>query len=750
MSKKSRAKAATWAKAPTASRPLSPREPSAFLARWGTLFASGIVVLAALAAYHNSFSGPFILDDRLAIADNPSIRHFWSALSPPPDASTGGRPLLNLTFALNYALGRMDVWGYHVFNLLIHTLAGLTLFGLVRRTLASRLATRGFQISNLKSKTVEGPATAQSEILNLRFEMPEATLLALAVAVIWTVHPLQTEAVTYISQRAESLMGLFYLLTLYCFVRFTDETGERQQARGERSEHGSPPNSAVQSFSSSVLSWRLASIFFCFLGATTKEIIVTAPVMVLLYDRTFVAGSFREAWRQRWRYYLGLAATWLLLARLMTGLTQRGVGFGDTVNWWNYALTSCRSVGLYLKLAIWPHPLVFDYGTNTIVVQHAAEIAPYALLLAVLLAGTAIALWRWPVVGFAGVWLFLILAPTSSVVPVILSPMAEHRMYLPLASVVAFVVLGLYRLMGRRSLILFAAIAVGLGWLSVRRNEDYRSEVAMLSDTAAKCPDNERVRYNYGLALSHIAGRERDAIAEYQAALRIDPDYVDAHNNLGNALSQIPGRLPDAMAEYQAALRINPNSAEAHNNLGNALSQIPGRLPDAMAEYQAALRINPDYADAHYDFGKALSQIPGRLPDAMAEYQAALRINPDYAAAHNNLGNALLQIPGRLPEAMAEYQAALRIDPDYADAHYNLGVSLSQIPGRSPDAMAEYQAVLRINPDDADAHYNLGRLLIDIPGRRQDAIFHFEAALRIRPDFVQARETLNQLQKSEQ
>jgi tetratricopeptide (TPR) repeat protein len=719
--------------------------------------ASGIIVLAALAAYHNSFSGPSILDDRLAIADNPSIRHFWSALSPPPDASTGGRPLLNLTFALNYALGRMDVWGYHAFNLLIHTLAGLTLFGIVRRTLASRLATRGFQISNLKSKIVESPATAQSEISNLRFEMPQATLLALAVAVIWVVHPLQTEAVTYISQRAESLMGLFYLLTLYYFVRGVEVEKSRVQSpesRGERHSRAESRELRVESehsvfrpLASSL--WSLASICCCFLGVMSKEVIVTAPVMVLLYDRTFVAGSFREAWRQRWRYYLGLAATWLLLARLMTGLTQRGVGFDHTVKWWNYALTSCRSVMLYLKLAIWPHPLVFDYGTNNIVVQHAIEIAPYALLLAGLLVGTAIALWRWPVVGFAGAWLFLILAPTSSVVPVALSPMAEHRMYLSLASVVALVVLGLYRLMGRRSLILFAAVAGGLGWLSVRRNEDYRSEVAMLSDTAAKCPDNERVHYNYGLALSHIAGRERDAIAEYQAALRIDPDYVDAHNNLGNALSQISGRLPDAIAEYQAALRVNPDSAEAHNNLGNALSQIPGRLPDAMAEYQAALRINPDYADAHYDLGKSLSQIPGRLPDAMAEYRATLRIDPDYAAAHNNMGNSLLQIPGRLPDAIAEYQAALRIDPDYADAHYNLGVSLSQIPGRSPDAMAEYQAALRINPDDADAHYNLGRLLMNIPGRNQDAISHLEAALRIRPDFVQAREILNQLQKSQ-
>jgi tetratricopeptide (TPR) repeat protein len=346
--------------------------------------------------------------------------------------------------------------------------------------------------------------------------------------------------------------------------------------------------------------------------------------MVLLYDRTFVAGSFREAWRQRWRYYLGLAGTWLLLARLMIGLNQRGVGFSHEVTWWNYALTSCRSVGLYLKLAVWPHPLVFDYGTNTIVVQHAAEIAPYALLLAVLLVGTAIALWRWPVAGFAGAWLFLILAPTSSVVPVILSPIAEHRMYLSLASVVALVVLGLYRLMGRRSLILFAAIAVGLSCLTVQRNKDYSTIVSIWSDTITKRPGNERAHLNLGLALSRTPDRMPDAIAVYQAELAIKPDFAEAHCNLGNALSQIPGRLLDAVPEYEAALRIKPDYLEAHLNLGSALAKIPGRLQDAITQYEEVLRINPAFSAAHFNLGMILMDIPGRQQEAIDHLKAAV------------------------------------------------------------------------------------------------------------------------------
>ncbi len=710
------------------------------------LLACGLIVLAALAAYHNSFSGPFILDDPVAIRDNPSIQHFGTALSPPADSTAGGRPLLNLTFALNYALGGMNVWGYHAFNLLVHTLAGLTLFGLVRRTLASRLATRGFQISDFKSKIVEGTAAAQSEISNPRSEIiADATPLALAIAIIWVVHPLQTEAVTYISQRAESLMGLFYLLTVYCFIRSQESGARSQEIEHQQSERGAPPNSAF-SFQHSVLSWSLASVFSCLLGSMCKEIIVTAPVMVLLYDRTFVAGSFREAWRLRWRYYLGLACTWLLLARLMigTGLDQRAVGFDQGVTWWSYALTSCRSVVLYLKLAIWPHPLVFDYGTN--VIQQLTEAAPYALVLVVLLATVLIA-WRYrPVIGFAGAWFFVILAPASSMIPVTGQPMAEHRMYLPLAAVVVLVVLGLYRLAGRRSLMLCAAAAVGLGCITVQRNQDYKSELAIWSDTAAKCPDNERAHSNLGNLLLNLPGRLPDAIVHYEAVVRSNPGSAEMHFILGNALLRMPGRLPDAIAQYEAALRIKPGYAEAHKNLGTALLKMPGRLPDGIAQYETALRLKPDYAEAHFNLGNALRDVPGRLPDAIAQYEAALRIDPISVETHVNLGTALLKIPGRTPDAIDQFQAALRIDPDLVEAHNDLGNALFRLPGQLPDAIAQYEAALRLSQDSVSAHFNLGTALLKVPGRQSDAIDQFKAALRLKPDLKPAQDMLDQLE----
>jgi tetratricopeptide (TPR) repeat protein len=714
---------ATGAKASMSSAVPSSPEPDAFLARWGILLAGVIIVFAALAAYHNSFSGPFIFDDQSAITDNSSIRQLGSALSPSSQATTYGRLVLNLTFALNYASGGMNVWGYHAFNLLVHMLAGLTLFGIVRRTLHER-----------STFNIQHP-TSKSDGLSPTDALP----LALAVAVIWVVHPLQTEAVTYISQRAESLMGLFYLLTLYCFVRGTDETGERQQARGERTEDtkstsGSqrPVRRSLGEGGSTLSSrlWLFASIIACLLGVMSKEVIVTAPVMVLLYDRTFIAGSFRRAWQQRWRYYSGLAGLWLFLVRVMPSWRQHSVGFGQGVSWWNYALTSCRSVVLYLKLAIWPHPLVLDYGTD--VIRHATLAVPYALVLAVLIAGTVVALRRWPAAGFAGAWFFVILAPASSVVPIAQQPMAEHRMYLSLAAVVVLAVLGLHRWIGRRSLILFAAIAVGLGWLGVRRNEDYHSALAIWEDTAEKCPGNARAHYNVGIFLMSL-GRPQEAIAEYETAIRINPDYAEAHNNLGAALVQMPDRLPEAISHYETAIRIEPGNVEAHDNLGKALATIPGQLPEAIVQYETALRIDPDHAETHYNLGMALATIPGRLDEAISEYKAALQIKPDYAEAHNNLGIILATIPGRLPEAISEYEAALQIRPDLAQANNNLGIILAAIPGRLPEAITHYEAALKINPGSVAAHYNLGNALLE-QGHYDAACEQFKAALQIKPD----------------
>ena len=576
-----------------------------------------LIVLATLAAYANSFSGALVYDDRASITENESIRHLWPlgpVLSPPAESGTGGRPFANLTFALSYALSGLQPWGHHLLNVLTHTLAALTLFGVVRRTLLQ-------------------PA------LRTRFGA-DALPLAAAIAALWAVHPLGTQVVTYLSQRTESLMALCYLLTLYCFIR------------GATARPGL---------------WHPLAVAACLLGVLSKEVIATAPLLVLLYDRTFVAGSFAGALRARWKLYAALAATWLPLAFLLIGVRDRGVGYGLGIPWFDYALTECRAVLLYLKLGVWPYPLIFDRGID--LVKTTASAAPFALGLAALLGATVWALRLRPVLGFAGAWFFLILAPTSSVVPVIQQPVAENRPYLPLAAVVSLGVLLLHTRTGRRAtLVVCAAVAAVCVVATARRNRDFASEISLWSDTVEKMPRNARAHYNLGVPLD-FAGRRPEAIARYKAAIALDPAYASAHANLGNALTE-EGRPADAIPHLATAVRLQPTHANAHYNYGNALLHT-ARPGDAIGHYQASLRLDPLQPKARNNLGIALLQT-NRALDAITEFERAIALKPDFADPLNNLAVALSQL-GRLPEAIAACEAALRIKPDYADARDNLG-----------------------------------------------------------------------------
>ena len=656
----------------------------------GQKFIPLLVIAAGLLAYHNSFTGPFIFDDTGSIQQNPTIRHLWpiwQSLSPPRwgGLTVEGRPLINLSLAVNYAIGGTEVWGYHALNLAIHILAGLTLLGIVRRTLLQpRLRERFGAVANE---------------------------LALAVAVLWTVHPLQTESVTYIIQRAESIMGLFYLLTLYCFIRGAESPRPRV--------------------------WYGLCLSACALGMASKEVMASAPLLVMLYDRAFVSGSSREAWRRRGPLYAGLASTWILFGYLVFFHGSFGTAVINAksggVTWWAYLLTEPGVILHYLRLSAWPHPLCFDYFGWPTAGTGLSILLP-GLVIAILLGATAWTCKTNSVWGLLGAWFFLILAPSSSFIPTD-SPAFEHRMYLALAAVVVLVVMGIHALAGRRTVIVMAVLAVGLGLVTVQRNQDYRSEIAIWADTVAKRPENSRGRCNLGVALVR-AGRVEEAIGHLEQALRINPDGAEVHCDLGFALAQA-GRIPEAITQYEQALRIKPDYAKAHSDLGVALAQV-GRIPEAIEHLERALRIKPDYAEAHCNLGVALAQA-GRIPEAIEHLERALRIEPDNAEAHNNLGNVLRQ-SGKIEEAIAHYEQALRIEPDYAEAHHNLGVASAQA-GRMPEAIEHLERALRIKPGNAETHYNLGLALSRI-GKIQDAIGHYEQALRLNPDYAEAHYNL--------
>ncbi|HUI06035.1 MAG TPA: tetratricopeptide repeat protein [Verrucomicrobiae bacterium] len=629
-----------------------------------------VVVAAGLLAYSNSFTGSYFHDDFGAIMENPTVHHLWPIWQPllplrGSDWPVAGRPLINLSLAINYAIGGYHVWGYHALNLLVHILAGLTLFGIVRRTLLAPTLVSGF-----------GAAADE---------------LALATAVLWMVHPMQTESVTYIVQRAESVMGLFYLLTLYCFIRGVESERKRL--------------------------WYGLSMTACALGMASKQVMVSAPLMVVLYDRAFLSGSFRQAGRQRWPVYLGLAAGWIVLIATMVSAdfynTVSKINEGHHLNRWTYLLTQSEVIVNYLGWSVWPYHLPLLVNTF----RPGNVILPGAAIL-LLLGASAWALGKNSAWGFLGAWFFIILAPTSSLLPSI-DPIFLHRMYLPLAAVVSSVVMGLYAVWERQSLIVFAAIAIGLGVLTRQENQIFSRDP----------------HYSLGLAYGRI-GRMQEAVGEYEQALRTMPDDAWLQCNLASALVAV-GQPEDAIKHFEQALRLQPEFAEAHCLLGSVLSTM-GDTDAAIWHYQQALRIRPDYAEAHYDWGVTLARA-GRITEAIGHYDQTLRLKPDHAEAHNAWGLALTRL-GQIPEAVGHWEQALRLRPDYAEAHYNLGVALAQL-NRVPEAIGHWETAVRIKPDYADAHNNLGGVYLRL-GRLREAIAQFDQALRTAPDLVEAHYNL--------
>jgi len=572
---------------------------------------AGLLVVAVVAVYANSFGGPFVFDDALSIVENPSIRQLWpltAVLSPPSGQgiTVEGRPLVNLSFALNYAISGPAPWSYHAVNLAIHTLAALTLFGLVRRTLESR-------------------------------RTPSAGLVAFSAALLWAVHPLQTESVTYLAQRTESLMGLCLLATLYFF--------QRQQ-----------------------FFW---SCLACLLGMATKEVMVVAPLLVVLYDRTFVAGSFRAGWARHRNYYLALASTWLLLAFLVLGAGNRGgtIGSAAGVTPWDYALCQARAVLHYARLALWPSPLIFDYGQDFVPL---AAAAPYLAVNLLLLAATGYALRHRPALGFLGAWYFLILAPTSSFVGGTRQMLAEHRIYLSLAALTVLAALAAQRTLGRRWWLAPLLAATALGAATIQRNTDYASALNLYRATVAQRPGNGFARYNLGLAYAE-ADRHAEAIPEFAAAARLLPQAPALPYNLGNSLVAL-ARPAEAEAAFTTALHLNPHYAKAHFNLGNLLLARRD-LAGAREHFRTVVALDPADLAARQNLGGVYLEL-GQPAAAVEHLVVVAQAQPEAFEAHFGLGNAYLLL-GRHEEAAREFETVLRLRPDLALARERLQLARS-------------------------------------------------------------------------
>ncbi len=614
------------------------------------LAAATAVAAVGVTAYLNSFRCHFIFDDFQFIG-NRETQSLWPPWPAMFSLRHVSRPLIGLSLAINHSISGYDVWSYHALNLCIHILAALALFGVVRRTLLT-------------------PA------LRERFG-ERSTELAAAVALIWVAHPLQTQAVTYIIQRCESLMGLFYLLTLYCAIRSFDSSRKRF--------------------------WIAAAVVACGAGMLSKEVMITAPLAVLLYDGLFLSGSLTGALRKRSVLYAGLVGAWSLLAAThLAAPVNETAGFAVTsISPWRYLVSEFGVITHYLRLALWPNNLVLDYGWP--VATTASGVLPYAVFVGALAAGAIWAFLRRKPVGFIGVWFFLILSVTSSFIP--FKDLAfEHRMYLPLAAVVTMAVLGSYvvgasilrrfileeqqRLQTGRAiaLVIVTLVVASAVFLTLRRNIDYQDSFAIWNDVIRKRPENSRAYSNLGRV--YIARRNYEgALICFAKACEYDERSWVAQSNLGEVLVSL-GKTEEGKGHLLEALRLRPSFEFAHYNLGRVLA-AEGQFEEAIAHFSQALETDPNHAQAYCARGLAQSK-KGNAQAAISDYYSAARIDPNWFEPLTHLAVALaLQDDPRLrniEEASRLAEQAVAITKEQEPAALDaLAIAYAE-SGRFPEA----------------------------------------------------------------
>ncbi len=643
-------------------------------------------------AYANSLANPFVFDDIESVVENATIHHLWplgGSLVGPIQSATAGRPLVNLSFAVNYAVGGLDPWGYHVWNLAIHLSAALVLFGLVRRTL-------------------------QLPSLSARYGA-YSTPLAFVSALVWMIHPLQTEVVNYVTQRTESMMGLCYLATLYAALRASVDGPHRRR-------------------------WAVAAVVVCAAGMACKESMASAPLVVVVYAAVFLDDGVMNALRRRPSFSGALAATWLVLFALnWNGPRARSAGFAAGVTPWIYLQDQAVMLVRYLRLALWPRDLVIYYGLPGPVPL--ARVLPGALLAVALAAGVVLAWRRRHAVAFLGIWFAVTLAPTTSIIPIATEVGAERRMYLPLAALVVMAVIGAWQVLshagaarGRLAAGMAVVACLPLAVLTVQRNAEYHSSVALWRAALERYP-NGGAHYGLGMALRE-AGQLDESMAEFRAA---SADYPEADYALGVELDKAHQPL-DALDHYRRFVERRPLDFKvpATYRLMGLLLKGLGRFDEAEAAYRRSLEMQPDNGEALRGLAEVLYEAQ-RYDDAAAAYRRFLDREPGSADGHNNLGLTLVGLDWEA-DAVSEFQQAAALSPDDVRFARNLGNALSST-GRLQEAAEAYRRGLTLAPDDAELYSSLGLALAG-QGKAEESRGAFQQAIRLAPDDPRVRDDL--------
>ncbi|MBF0475521.1 MAG: tetratricopeptide repeat protein [Deltaproteobacteria bacterium] len=693
--------------------------------------------------YAQTIHYPFVFDDHYIIEKNSHIRITRLGLKELSDAAFRtpvlNRPLEGLTLSLNYYFGKYDVTGYHLTNIAIHLLAGMLVY------LLSFLTFR--QMAEISNQA--RPQPAGFPIL----------MMSLTAGLIFVTHPVQVQAVTYITQRMTSLSAMLCLLSLLCYI-----AGRKSPSRGRKRTW----------LSAGLVSWALAF--------GSKEIAATLPLVVFLYEWYFFQDlSFN--WLKRSIKYLAIPVVVLVLLTVIFSEGKLIHKFSEgypilssptpAFTAWERVMTEWRVIIFYLSLLFYPHPQRLNL-LHSITVSHSLfdPITTFLSLLAILgCLGLALsAARRHRLLSFCILWYFINLVIESSAIK--LEFIYQYRLYLPLVALAVYLPYLIYRLTSKMvgvGVIISGVIIVALGFSAYSHNLVWRDNITLWSDVVSKNPLSHGAHNNLGAAL-YAQGKLQEASSHLSQALRLKPDYIDAHNNLGMILMD-RGDLNRAREHYLQILQIKPTDSMAYLSLGKIMFR-QGKTEESIGLFDQAVKYDPANPETHYNLAEALAE-QDRTDEAIKHYSESSRLDNDYAGAYNGLG-AIYEKQGQTAKAMNNYLEALRIRPDSPYADYNLGHLLAEIgrmtealgylfeavrakadyveaqsklediladPRNTEESIRFFAQAIQLEPNNADAHYFLGLALVKY-GDTDSGVREAGEALRLRPGFAEAHNSL--------
>ncbi|MGB8352604.1 MAG: tetratricopeptide repeat protein, partial [Chthoniobacteraceae bacterium] len=597
------------------------KESPSHFQRWQAVGISIFLVAAVFVVFSQTMWAAFVnYDDNLTVYDNPVVAKGLT-LGSVGWAFTHSQighwdPLTTLSHMFDCQVFGLNAGGHHFGNVLLHAAAAVLLF-LVLRSMTGFVWRSAF------------------------------------VATVFAVHPLRVESVAWVTERKDVLSGLFFMLTLWAYVRWVRGTPNYRRY--------------------------LVMLLLLTLGLMSKSILVTLPFVLLLLDYWPLArwGSVSPARLVLEKVPLFALSVAMCVAQWLADKTN--VVSVDLLPLWPRVGNAAVSYVIYLGQMLWPSKLAVFYP-YFLTGFWSWQVVLSLLALALVSAGVFAVRKKVPGLLVGWLWYAGMLVPVSGVIQSGEMSHADRYTYLPQIGLylgVTWAVADWSRNLRHRREVLGGLMALILSALMVvacRQAYSWRDSESLWTH-ALECTSGNYIAHDH-LANELIRkGHVDEAVSHYQEALSIKPGYAEALTNLGNAFLQ-QGHASDAIASYQKALQLEPGNAEAHNDFGNALYQ-KGRVVEAIEHYQAALELKPDYADAHCNLGMALLQ-EGSIDAAISHYKEAVRIKPDYANAQCNLGNALLQ-QGHDGEAVQHAEIALRLEPANITFQNNLAWMLATV-----------------------------------------------------------------------